>query len=217
MEQNFQTSFIPKRPMMPEQVRTSHSLGLFSVIAIFIFLTMLVATGALYLYKGMLGKKIDSRQSALALAKNRFEPSRISQLQVLDKRLKAASEVLNGHITVSPIFKALEAITMKTVRYTKFNYVLGDRNERVEIKLSGLAVGYRSIALQSDLFAKNKNLIDPVFSNLTLDDKGNVLFDLAFSVDPSFVNYRETLKAEAAAPLPLPAPIPPPEPLEVIY
>jgi len=178
---------------------------------------MLVATGALYLYKGMLGKKIDSRQSALALAKNRFEPARISQLQVLDKRLKAASEVLNGHITVSPIFKALEAITMKTVRYTKFNYVLGDRNERVEIKLSGLAVGYRSIALQSDLFAKNKNLIDPVFSNLTLDDKGNVLFDLAFSVDPSFVNYRETLKAEAAAPLPLPAPIPPPEPLEVIY
>ena len=203
--------------MMPEQVRTSHSLGLFSVIAIFIFLTMLVATGALYLYKGMLGKKIDSRQSALALAKNRFEPARISQLQVLDKRLKAASEVLNGHITVSPIFKALEAITMKTVRYTKFNYVLGDRNERVEIKLSGLAVGYRSIALQSDLFAKNKNLIDPVFSNPTLDDKGNVLFDLVFSVDPSFVNYRETLKAEAAVPLPLPAPIPPPEPLEVIY
>ena len=53
--------------------------------------------------------------------------------------------------------------------------------------MSGLAIGYRSVALQSDLFAQNKNLIDPVFSNLTLDDKGNVLFDLEFSVDPSLL------------------------------
>lgn len=200
--------------MINEQVLTSHSLGLFSVIAIFIFLTMLIATGALYLYKGVLGRNITGMQNALTLAKNRFEPAKITQLQVLDKRLKAASAVLSNHVTVSPIFKALEAITMKTVRYTRFDYELGtDKNPRVTVKLSGLAVGYRSIALQSDLFAKNKNLIDPVFSNLTLDAQGNVLFDLSFSVDPSFVNYRETLKVEAAAPVSAP----PEQPLEVIY
>ena len=59
--------------------------------------------------------------------------------------------------------------------------------------MSGLAVGYRSIALQSDLLAKEKNFIDPVFSNLVLDEKGNVLFDLEFSVDPSFVDYKQML------------------------
>jgi len=224
VEQNFQTSFIPKRPILNEQVRASHSLGIFSVIAIFIFLTMILATGALYLYQGVLGKKINSMQNALALAKNRFEPAKITQLQVLDKRLKASGEVLRGHVSVSPIFQALEAITMKTIRYTKFDYVLGEKKGGADIKLSGIAVGYRSVALQSDLFAKNKNLIDPVFSNLTLDERGNVIFDLEFSVDQSFINYSAMLKAVPAAPAPTltPAPVPPsfPPPAEtseVIY
>jgi hypothetical protein len=58
-------------------------------------------------------------------------------------------------------------------------------------------LGYRSIALQSDLFTQNKNLIDPVFSNLTLDNSGNVLFDLEFLVDPSFVNYKQAFLTES--------------------
>jgi hypothetical protein len=59
--------------------------------------------------------------------------------------------------------------------------------------MSGQAIGYRSIALQADLFTKNKNLIDPVFSNLSLNEKGNVIFDLEFYVDPNFINYKQTL------------------------
>ena len=60
--------------------------------------------------------------------------------------------------------------------------------------MSGAAVGYRSIALQADLFSQNKNIIDPSFSNLSLDEKGNVLFDLEFGVDSSFVNYQQVEK-----------------------
>ena len=60
--------------------------------------------------------------------------------------------------------------------------------------MNGVAVGYRSVALQSDLFPKNRNIIDPVFSNLVLDERGNVTFDLDFSVDPTFVDYKEMLK-----------------------
>jgi hypothetical protein len=83
---------------------------------------------------------------------------------------------------------------MESVRNTKFSYDLGtDANANIDIKMSGMATGYRSVALQSDLFAQNKNIIDPVFSNLTLDNSGNVLFDLEFSVNPAFVNYKQTL------------------------
>ena len=86
---------------------------------------------------------------------------------------------------------------MKTVRFTRFNYSLeADRNAKIDVKMSGLATGYRSVALQSDLFAKNKFLIDPVFSNLSLDNNGNVIFDLEFSVDPSFIDYQQTFKTE---------------------
>jgi len=201
MEPNFQTSFIPKKPMLNEEVRhSSRSVSLLALIAFFIFFTMLIATGGLYLYKGALAKGIEKMKGELAAAKNRFEPSRIENLQKLDERLRVADQVLSRHIAASPIFKALGEITMKSVRYTQFAYALDDKSSRINVKLEGLATGYRAIALQSDLFAKNKNLIDPVFSNLSLDDRGNVTFALEFSVDPSFVSYREVLKRESVPP-----------------
>jgi len=196
VEPNFQTSFIPKKPIIEQRVASTRSIGVLTIISLLLLFTVLLASIALYFYKGILVSNIAQQENTLNLAKNRFEPSKITELQVLDKRLKAATEILAHHIVVTPIFQALGAITMKTVRYTKFSYALGDnKDSKVLIQMSGLAVGYRSVALQSDLFAKNKNLIDPVFSNLTLDDKGNVLFDLEFSVDPSFVDYKSTVEA----------------------
>jgi hypothetical protein len=137
-------------------------------------------------------------QNTLTLAQNRFEPSKITELQVLDKRLNASTEILANHLAISPIFTALENITMKTVRYTKFDYELGtDKNKTVDVKISGQAIGYRSVALQADLFAQEKSFINPVFSNLTLDNSGNVLFDLEFTVDPAFVNYKQSLLTQS--------------------
>jgi|SRR3989344_745422 len=198
MEQNFQTSFIPKKPMVQERAVVTRSVGFLTVFSIFILFTILLVSVALYFYKGILTKNITQMANNLNLAKNRFEPSKIAELQLLDRRLRAASEILSKHIAITPVFQVLQLLTMKTVRYTKFSYDFGNKEDaKIIIKMSGLAVGYRSVALQSDLFAKNKNLIDPVFSNLALDDRGNVLFDLEFSVDPSFVDYKVMLLTES--------------------
>jgi len=193
MDQNFQTSFIPKKPMIADRAVAPRSVGIFSVLSIFILFALLLGSAGLYFYKGVMKTSIAKMKGDLILAKNRFEPTKIAELKVLDKRLTAATEILSKHIAVTPIFLALQDITMKTVRYTQFSYDVGDlstKDAKINVKMQGVAVGYRSVALQSDLFAKNKNLIDPVFSNLTLDDKGNVTFDLNFLVDPSFVDYK---------------------------
>ena len=198
MEPNFQTSFIPKKSMIEERAVVTRSVSFFTILSIFILFAVLLASIAIYFYKGILLKNITQMENTLNLAKNRFEPSKITELQILDKRLIASSEILSQHIAISPIFQALEVLTMKTVRYTKFSYQLGDSKDiKVMVKTSGIAVGYKSVALQSDLFTKNKNLIDPVFSNLSLDNSGNVVFDLEFSVDPSLVNYKTMLLTES--------------------
>lgn len=200
MEPNFQTSFIPKKPIVAERVPASSPIGLLTILSIFFLVAIILATGGLYLYKASLVKSIAQKQNDLILAKNRFEPSKIAELQVLDKRLRASKEILGSHIAITPVFEALSAMTMQTVRYTQFDYNLGtEANPKVNIKMSGQAVGYRSVALQSDLFEireEGKNFIDPIFSNLKLDNSGNVLFDLEFSVDPSFVNYKQLLLAQ---------------------
>ena len=187
--------------MIPERAVSSQPTSFFFIISLFILFATLIATGGLYFYKGIVTKQLADMAESLNLAQSRFEPARIAELQVLDKRLQASNEILVKHVSITPIFEALEKITMKTVRYTKFSYDVGTgKKANVNIKMSGVAIGYRSIALQADLFTKNKNLIDPVFSNLTLDSTGNVLFDLNFSVDPNFINYKQTVLAESATP-----------------
>ncbi len=194
MEQNFQTSFIPKKPIIKDRAVATQSIGFLLVLSIFILCTMLIASGGLYFYKDVMTKNINKMDNDLNLAKNRFEPSKINQLQVLDKRLRASTEILSKHLAISPIFEALQVITMKTVRFTKFDYNFSDeKGTKILVKMNGLATGYRSIALQSDLFTNSKYFIDPVFSNLSLDNKGNVLFELDFSVDPTFIDFKNML------------------------
>ncbi|KKU49726.1 MAG: hypothetical protein UX71_C0007G0011 [Parcubacteria group bacterium GW2011_GWA1_47_10] len=194
MDQNFQTSFIPKKPIIKERAVSSRPVGPLVIISLFILFTVLVATGGLYFYKKLTAKNIESMKENLKLAQNRFEPSKITELQTLDKRLRAGNEILSAHVAVTPIFAELGKITMKTVRFLAFSYTRGEeRNAPVKVEMKGQAVGYRSVALQSDLFTKNKNFIDPIFSNLTLDPAGNVLFDLDFSIDPTFLDYKQTI------------------------
>jgi hypothetical protein len=196
MDQNFQTSFIPKKPIVEERAATTSSqpVSILLIASLFIFFVVLLGTGGLYFYKISVTKNLASLQNSLTLAQNNFEPSEITQLQLLNKRLQSATEILSNHIAITPIFVALEQVTMHTVRFTKFSYDLGkDEGANVDIKMSGMAVDYRSVALQSDLLGQNKNFINPVFSNLTLDSSGDVLFDLDFSVPASFVNYKQSI------------------------
>ncbi|MEK9182453.1 MAG: hypothetical protein AAB809_00050 [Patescibacteria group bacterium] len=196
MEPNFQTSFIPKKSIITERVPATRPVSFFVIISIFILFCVILATGVLYFYKGIKIKGIAEMEKNLNLAKNRFEPAKITELQVLGKRLNASTEILSKHIAITPIFEELQKITMKTVRYTQFNYdFTKDEPPMILVRMSGVAVGYRSVALQADLF-NNKNFIDPIFSNLQLDDKGNVLFNLEFAVDPSFVDYKKTILVE---------------------
>ncbi|MEK7219446.1 MAG: hypothetical protein AAB687_02100, partial [Patescibacteria group bacterium] len=114
MEPNFQTSFIPKKPIVEERATVHHAVGFFTVVSIFILFTVLLASVGLYFYKGVLVKNIAKMENDLNLAKNRFEPSKITELQVLDKRLRGSIEILSRHIAISPIFQALQTLTMKT-------------------------------------------------------------------------------------------------------
>lgn len=197
MEKDFQTSFIPKQNVVAERPVARSSFGILTLLGILVLITVLLATGGIFFYKGVTERSIESMKNELNLAKNRFEPSRIVELETLDRRLSSAKEILNNHVALSPIFNELGKITMKNIRFTKFSYKFGGEEGRnIVVSLAGEGIGYRSVALQSDLFSQNKYFIDPIFSNLTLDAKGNVVFDLEFMVEPTFLDYQEMLKVK---------------------
>jgi hypothetical protein len=164
MDNNFQTSFIPKKALAEDRTATRRRVSLYGLIAGFIFFGALISAAATYFYKGSLTTQIASMSSQLDAARNAFEPSLINELQRLDRRIGSAETLLSNHIVVSPVFTALQSNTLKSIQFTKFSYVTPpDPGAPVSIKITGRARDYTSIALESDQLSKNKDIHKYIF------------------------------------------------------
>jgi hypothetical protein len=202
MDPQAQTSFIPKRALAEDRAPRQKTVSIFSFFATIIFLASIAGAGTMYFYKTSLTQNVVTMQQDLKKAKDAFEETFLQELQLVDGRINAARDVLENHVTVTPIFTALSQSTLKSVQFTKFVYAVegAGPSASVLVKMSGKAQSYNALALQNDELTKNKYIRNPIFSNLTLDTQGNVLFDLSFSVDPKFVLYGETLSRMPEAP-----------------
>lgn len=205
MDQQFQTSFIPRKPstvptapvsmprtdvapQMPPPRESSGGGSLLGLISGIIFVGSILSAVGVYAYNMTLTKDISSMIAQVDIAKKDYQKDLIATFEATDKRFKSAKEIFSNHIMVSPIFDTLQNLTLKTISFNNFSYTF-NKVGNVEVKLSGKAQTYEAIALQSDTFSKNRFISDPVFSNLNLDEKGKISFDLFFVVDKTFVNY----------------------------
>ncbi len=196
MDKEFQTSFIPKKTVIEGPKKVKSGGGIVNLFSFVIFIVSLLSIGGAYLYRESVKTDITEFKKSLAIAKNQFEPSLITKLQILDKRLNAATVILDQHVAVSPIFELLQDSTLPTVRYSDFTYDIDSTTNLVNVEMKGEAKGYNFIALQADLFNENKFIKNPIFSDLVLDQNGNVDFNLTFSVDKSLVSYESFLDRE---------------------
>ncbi len=196
MDQEFQTSFIPKKTLNPKPERTGGgSFGLVNVVAFVIMLISLLVAGGAYLYRDNLSKKVEEMKVSLERAQNIFEPELLVELENLNKRIEAADVILSNHIAVSPIFEVLQDITLPTVRYIDFTYEIDSVNpDVIHVTMTGEAVSYDAITLQADLFSNNRFIRNPIFSNFSLNRTGSVEFDLMFDVSKSLVNFEQKVE-----------------------
>ena len=65
MESRFQTSFIPKKPVVSEQARKPKVVNLFAVLGTVVFILMVVASAGTFFYKSYLAKTIDASKNQL--------------------------------------------------------------------------------------------------------------------------------------------------------
>ncbi len=140
MDQNFQTSFIPKKPLAEERVVRTRSVNIFNLLAGAIFFCAIIVAGGTYFYKYTLTKSVADKKTQLEAISGRFEPATIVDLKNLDKRLRSANEILANHVIISPIFESLQDQTLKSIGYTKFDYkILKDKTTNVVVTMSGKA------------------------------------------------------------------------------
>ena len=191
MDTRLRTSFVPKKTLA---LKGSSQSGnnvvnpLFSLALIFFCLTV-AAAGGEYLYKVLLDKQVVGLKSDLSKAKDAFEAKTVEEWTRRDNRINVANELLSKHKVVSPIFSLLEETTMRTTRFLDFNF--SEVAGVPVIKMKGEGLSYTSVALLSDSFNQEPKIKNPIFSDLTLSEKGGVQFSFTGSVDPSVTSYKE--------------------------
>lgn len=193
MDTRLRTSFIPKKTLVLKNESsggTRVSINLFLSFGMIVFFLMIAIAAGLYLYKAVIQKKIAEEGAALEKAKKAFEPSLIADVKRLDNRILVAKTVLEKHTVVLPVFDMLEALTLKTVRFTSFNYTSA-KGSVPTISLGGEARSYASVALLSDSFSEDERIKSPVFSGLDLNESGGVKFSFQASLDPGMVSFKK--------------------------
>lgn len=196
MDKNFQTSFLPQKPLTePVTVKEKVSLGIFGFIGIIVFVISAGLALGVYFYEANLSKQLTDKQLQLNNARNILESPLIGEAKTLGRRISDTNQILSSHIIVSPIFEALQLNTLKSLQFNHFSYTVPtDPTGKISVEMTGVARDYTSIALESDQLAKNKDIQNPLFSGLALDAKtGNVTFSLNFTVTPEFVNFANHL------------------------
>lgn len=192
-----QTSFIPKRTLDTQtRIERADTVSIFTVLSTLIFFLTLVAGGGVFFWQETLTTQVAEVESTLVKERESFSEDIIQELTGLSNRLQGSSMLLENRLYTSNIFELLNQNTIKTVRFGKFSVdpALVDKT-KLKMTVSGQAKDYASVALQSEVFSKlNSAVIDYEFSNLTLDQSGNVLFDMSATLDKKAVAFDAVLE-----------------------
>lgn len=196
MENEFRTTFIPKKPIVPQSSQSSapvsKPVGILFVVSVIIFIASLAIAGGMYGYKAYLEKQVVDLSNSLNLVQKNLDPNTIKEFTVMDKRLRNSETLLNQHVITSPLFYVLGVTTLPTIRYTKMDMSFNEAGN-LAVTMSGESDGYRSIALQSQALSQNANLSDTIFSNFTVTPKGRVSFDVAFTIPKADLSFSKNL------------------------
>ena len=194
MDPKLQSSFIPKKPIPNgPALRSVSTVNIFFVIALFIFILSLAAGAFIFFYNQHQEQSISSKASQLETIKRDFSDKLTQELTRLDSRLITANKILDQHLAISSAFKLIQAITAKNVQFTKFEYTLKN-GTTPNLVLAGQGRSFNTVSFQSDLFRNNPSIKAPLFSDIRLDEKGNVLFSVTADLDPELVLYKTLFK-----------------------
>ena len=191
------TSFIPKQTMakVPMAISAHRTFaGGATAVSIFLAITAIIAYGGLFVYRSVLENQIDDLAASLGRARGAFETNLITELQTVDGRLITGDMLLKQHRALSPLFTLLEESTVQTIRYNNFA-LKAESGGVYSVTLRGEADDYASIALQSDIFSKNKYIQEHIFSNLTLNQDGRVSFDFSAKINAMLLLYGQAVVA----------------------
>jgi hypothetical protein len=188
-------SFIPQKKFEPALYK-GRGLGFAIIISFLLFFISIGTYGGLWLYKNNLSGQTAVLADSLEKAKAAFDIPMINNLGQVSGKIDSSKKLLEQHISPLPILDTLAKDTLKTVRFKGFRYA-ASKAEGTVITMEGSANDYSSLALQGDVFEKDKNIKSVSFSGLGLGEKGVVNFGVKLTLDPSMIIFKGEEKGGA--------------------
>lgn len=194
MDPKFQTSFIPKKPMIPGSmgIATKKPTSVLSVVAVLMVVIVVLMSVGAFLYNQKLSKDNTSKKQQIEQEIKTFDPTLTDQLTVLKSRIDSAKELLKNHLALTNFFNLLNENTVSTIQFREFSYT-GGPGKPLLVKLAGKAKNFNDLIFQSDTILANPHFKNAVFSGFLLDKEGNVLFNLDTEIDPGYVSYQKSI------------------------
>ncbi len=188
----FQTALAPKKAsVMAPTTLGGRRVNLFALLALTLFVAAALASLTVFFYRGFLVREIARMDRELVAARKSFEPEFIDTAARLSRRIEVGKRLLSEHRALSPLFETLEKKTLETVRFQTFSF---DASAAAPVlSMTGEGKSFNAVALQSDIFGNEKRFVNPVFSNFSLAENGDILFNFKTELAPAFLNYAENL------------------------
>lgn len=188
-----ETSFIPKKNYN-QKINKNKYLGLFLTISIFIFVLAVISSSGVFFYKSYLESGIENKNIILERERDNLDLTLIQKLSKFDSKIEIATELLNKHTSLIYLFDFLEKNTLEEVMFNDFDFFLD--KDGFNLSLRGKASNYTAVAIQSDILGKSEEVINPIFSNLGVDNFGDIVFEINMKIDPRLISYRGNLEIE---------------------
>ncbi len=209
MDRDTQTSFIPKSALTKSVAVSPRVVSLPMVVTILVLLVSLVFWGGAYAYRRILVSNIESpcveratggRSCGLKESINRarqdLDQATTVYLKRLNDKLAIGAGLVRQHQSAVPVLKMLEELTLPSIYYSRFEYADGKT-----LNIEGRASSYEDIALQTQVFVRDKGRIKSfIFSDLDLDSFGNVIFKLVVNLEPELTSYARALATNPTQP-----------------
>jgi len=171
------SSFIPKETTsVPTQIRRKRTLNLFSLIGSTLLIASLLGVLGIYLYSGILNKRLETAKSALNEASSEDSDAKIAEIRSFDEKLSIANTLLENHISASRIFEELESSTKETVQFKTLDFTY-EPGYDATIVLSGNTEEFSSVALQKLQLQKDNLFSDFRVREITLAEKDDTATD----------------------------------------
>lgn len=186
-------------PNVEISVKKEHdSLKIFFVMILILSIMILSIAFVYKLYLSSQIKKIEEKMSSYENNPSLlFVNNNLNEIKNYSDRLKLIDDIYDKHIYVGqmllPILESIvESNNNSYAYFNKFSVINGDKS--INVNLSGVAIDFETLIRQIRNFKsdKYKSFIENFkLNSFSLDDSGNVLFDITFNVNINNNKFKE--------------------------